>query len=110
MTAKLKPLTEVEFTRQVLTLAVRCGFLAAHFRPGRTARGWRTAMSGHVGYPDLTLCHPGRGLFLVAELKCGRGRLTVAQQAWLAAFRAAGVPAYCWHPEDWPEIERVLEG
>jgi hypothetical protein len=38
----------------------------------------------------------------------GLDRPTPHQQAWLADLRAAGVAAYCWTPEAWPEIERVL--
>lgn len=47
---------------------------------------------------------------MVAELKAGTGRLTAEQSKWLDVFRAAGVPAYCWRPADWAEVERVLRG
>ncbi len=101
------PLTEAEFTAQVLELARLAGWRSAHFRPARTAAGWRTAVQGDGrGFPDLVLL---RGAAIVAvELKVGRGKLRPEQAAWLAAFAEAGAAAFVWRPEDWPEIERVL--
>lgn len=106
----LPAITEAAFTKQVLDLARVFGWRSAHFRPARTANGgWRTAVSGDgVGWPDLVLCRGA--VILVAELKVGRGKATPEQQAWLAAFRAAGVPAFEWRPEDWEAIEAVLRG
>jgi hypothetical protein len=102
--------TEADFTRQVLALARLCRWRAAHFRPGLTrSGGWATAVQGDgAGFPDLILVKPGR--VVVAELKVGRNRPTPGQRAWLQAFESAGVPAYVWRPEDWPEVERVLGG
>lgn len=100
-------ITEVEFTSQVLQLAHLCHWRSLHLRPARTARGWRTAVQGMgVGFPDLLLL---RGeILMVAELKVGRRKPTPEQTAWLAAFMAAGVPAFVWRETDWTEIERVL--
>ncbi len=99
--------TEAAFARDVLTLAKRLGWRTAHFRPARTANGWRTAVQGDgAGFPDLVLLKGER--VLVAELKVGRGKLTPEQAVWIAAFEAAGVPAYCWRPADWKDIESVL--
>lgn len=99
--------TEAEFTRQVLQLAKLRGFRTAHFRPARTARGWRTPCQGQAkGFPDILFVRHSR--LFVAELKVGRGQPTEEQSAWLAAFRAAGVPAYLWRPENWAQIEEVL--
>src|SRR5437763_860370 len=68
------PVTEAAFTRQVIALARLRGWRAAHFRPGRTARGWRTPVQGEgVGFLDLVLV---RGRVVWAELKSARGRLT----------------------------------
>jgi hypothetical protein len=47
---------------------------------------------------------------LVAELKVGKNKPTAAQAEWLSAFRAAGVPAFVWRPQDWPAIEQALRG
>jgi VRR-NUC domain len=107
----VRPVTEAAFTGQVLTLARLLGWRRAHFRPARTAGGWRTPVQGDgAGFPDLLLIQASAGRLLVAELKAARGRLTAEQAAWLRAFEAAGVPAYVWRPADWPEIERVLRG
>jgi len=99
--------SEAEFTDAVLALALACGWRRAHFRPARTAKGWRTAMQGEKGFPDLVLVRVA--VLLEAELKVGRNKPTADQVQWLAAFkRVQGVLVYEWQPEDWPEIERVL--
>jgi hypothetical protein len=100
--------TEAEFTRQVIQLAGLRGWRSAHFRPGLTKGGqWRTAVQGHgKGFPDLVLVKPGR--VVVAELKVGRNAPTPEQREWLAAFAAAGVPAFVWTPGQWADIERAL--
>lgn len=100
--------TEAEFARQVLAYARICGWRSAHFRPGLTLGGeWKTAVQGDgVGFPDLILVRGTR--MIAAELKVGRNAVTMEQQAWLAAFEVAGVPAYTWRPADWTEIERIL--
>jgi hypothetical protein len=108
-TPTLQPLTEREFTAQVLGLARLCGWRSAHFRPGRTVTGWKTAVQGDArGFPDLLLLKGD--VLIAAELKVGNNRLSPQQAAWLAAFRAAGVAAYLWYPRDWPEIEQVIAG
>ena len=99
--------TEAGFLKTVLQFAKLHGWRSAHFRPAWTADGWRTAVSGDgMGFPDLVLVR--RGVFLVAELKTDRGRTTAEQDAWLAAFQAAGVAAYTWRPSDWPAIAATL--
>jgi len=91
------------FQRQVIDLAAFLGWRCAHFRVARTARGWRTPVQGHNGFPDLVLARDGRVLF--AELKAGKGKATADQLAWLNAI---GDNAYLWTPKDWPAIEAVL--
>jgi hypothetical protein len=101
--------TEARFLGMVLKLAKMKGWRTAHFRPARTATGWKTAVQGDgKGFPDLVLVKGSR--LLVVELKVKRGQLTQEQQAWLLAFKGAGIEAHCWRPRDWPEIERVLMG
>ena len=53
---------EDEFLRAVLEMAGILGWMAFHPRPARTAHGWRTALSGDPGYPDLTLAKAGHPL------------------------------------------------
>lgn len=110
----MKPkLKESEFLTQVIQYASMCGWLCYHQRPAQTAHGWRTAMQGDKGFPDLLLCRPANkwrpGEIIFAELKTRTGKLRPEQQAWLLALAGVeGVKAVCWRPEDWPEIEAVL--
>lgn len=99
--------TEAQFQDMVIDLARLCGWRVAHFRPGRTAKGWRTPVSGDGGgFPDLVLLSGSRQL--VVELKSQKGRLSAEQNVWLNAFRLAGVEARVWRPADWPEIQQTL--
>ena len=77
------------------------------------ALGWesyhtRRSIGSDPGFPDLMLLRGN--VQLIAELKTMTGKPTPAQEKWLAAFRAAGVPTYVWRPCDRPEIERILKG
>lgn len=92
---------------QVIALARLYGWRVAHFRPARTAKGWRTPVEGDgAGFPDLILV---RGTELLAvELKGPRGRLTAAQGAWLVALEAAGAEIHEWRASDWGDIQRRL--
>ena len=55
----------------VTDLATVYGWRWAHFRPAKTARGWRTPVSGPLGkgWPDLVLVRDRDGRMLFAELK-----------------------------------------
>lgn len=62
-----------------------------------------------AGFPDLLLIKPPR--LLVIEVKTERGRVTAAQESWLALFAALpGVTALVARPSDWPAVEAVLKG
>lgn len=98
--------SEAEFTQAVLDLAQSHGWRRAHFRPARTAKGWRTAMSGDPGFPDLVLVR-GRAV-LFAELKVGRNKPTAEQQAWLDALDQTRALVFLWTPDDWSKIQEVL--
>lgn len=118
MGARVKSLklTEAEFTRQVIDLAHARGWLVMHQRPARTSKGWRTAISGDIGFPDLVMVRDGRLVF--AELKVGKNKMSAAQERWIeqlqsvrsvAGVRANSVMAVEWRPEDWDCIELFLE-
>ena len=47
---------------------------------------------------------------MVLELKAERGRYREGQEAWLAAFRSAGVDARTIRPEQYDELVRELAG
>jgi hypothetical protein len=107
-TIRLKSLTEAEFLRQVLELAKLRKWRRAHFRPGRTKTGWRTAVQGDgKGFPDVLLIRGCR--MVVAELKSATGRVTSEQWDWFWAFQGYGAEAYVWRPDDWDQILKVLE-
>ncbi len=104
----LPTMTELDLMAGVLDLARVLGWTRAHFRPGRTAHGWRTAVSGDgVGFPDLVLVRPPR--IVVAECKAQTGRTTTAQTRWLSDLAACGLDVYTWRPTDYPDgIAAVL--
>lgn len=87
---------EDEFMRRVINFARSRGWKVYHTRDSRRS---------DPGFPDLILI---RRYVLVVELKIAKGRTTAAQAEWLAAFRAADVPAVVWRPADWPRIQEVL--
>ncbi|HLM96761.1 MAG TPA: VRR-NUC domain-containing protein [Acidimicrobiales bacterium] len=110
MTTAATTMTEQELLDSVVELAHLFGWRVAHFRPARTAHGWRTPVTADgAGWPDLTLV---RERIVFAELKSARGRLSVDQQDWLHALGHAGAESHVWHPTDWTDgtIERVLRG
>lgn len=97
---------EDAFQATVVEFAQLNGWKVCHFRPGRTAGGWKTAVAADgAGFPDLVMA---RERVVFAELKSTTGRLRPAQRSWLEALRRAGAEAYCWYPTCWPEIETVL--
>jgi hypothetical protein len=105
------PVEEV-FQHDVIELAHTLGWRVAHFRPALTKHGWRTPVSADgKGFPDLILV---RDRVIAVELKRdhAKGRtkseLSVEQEEWLEAFRAAGIEAYCWRPVDTDEIFDTL--
>jgi hypothetical protein len=103
--------TEREFQRDVLALAKANGWRRAHFAPARvTRRGvekYETPVRGDGrGFPDLILLRDG--VMLVAELKTDTGRTTKEQEAWLRAFREAGIAASVWRPRDMNLITKAL--
>src|SRR5690606_30546187 len=89
-TAATADMTEAQLQANVLELCRWLGLLVYHTYDSRRS---------HRGWPDLAIV--GTHL-MVRELKSARGRLTVDQQRWLEALRAAGVDADVWRPEDWP--------
>jgi hypothetical protein len=99
-------LSERSFQVSVVTLARLRGWRLAHFRAAWTRDGWRTAMAGDVGYPDLTMTRGGRLVF--AELKASSGQLRPDQQVWIELLRETPAEVYVWRPDSWDEIERVL--
>lgn len=106
MTAR--PMSETDLLACVLDLCRLLHLRTAHFRPARTALGWRTAVSGDgKGFPDLVIV--GRVGVLFRELKGERGRHSKEQNEWRAALRVAGADAGTWDPQDWRSGEIVRQ-
>lgn len=98
---------ENDFQERVIYLAHLYGWKVAHFRPARTQEGWRTAVAADgKGFLDLVMV---RERLVVAELKYGNNDLSDDQRNWFDWFKRAQVETYTWWPEDWDEIEKVLE-
>ena len=102
-------MSERQLQDAIIELAKLLGWRIAHFRPAMTREGWRTAVQGHVGFPDLVLLRPPRLIF--AELKSKRGRVDFEQATWLNGLNEVkGVEQYCWRPADWElgSVEDIL--
>ena len=63
-------------------------WLWCHFRPAYTAKGYRTAIEGHKGFPDIVAVHPARGILLFCEVKPNGGKLSPEQIEWRDALYA----------------------
>lgn len=105
--------SEADFQAAVIEFARLTGWLVFHVSDSRkeVRRGGVSRLVGDElakGWPDLALCHPRRGVFLVRELKSNRGRVTPEQKRWLEGLRAAGVDADVWRPRDLPAVQQTL--
>ena len=89
-------MTEDDLLRAVLELCLYRNCHAHHSRPARTVNGWRTAIQGNPGFPDLVIVGT-RGV-LWRELKAPRGRVTPEQARWIAQLQRAGADADIWRP------------
>lgn len=89
-------MSEEELQDAVIEAAQLQGWVCVHHRPARTEAGWRTAIQGQKGFPDLVLARDGRVIF--AELKSAKGKPTADQLIWLEAL---GDLARLWRPADW---------
>ena len=99
---------EKDFQAVVVELAKWAGWHVYHALPVQNTNGrWRTAMVGHVGFPDLVLAHAQRGV-IFAELKTSIGKLSNAQHEWLTILKAAGAETYVWRPTDLAQIKLIL--
>lgn len=96
-------LSEDALLARVLDTAMLYGWRVHHGRPCRTAKGWRTAITGNPGFPDLVLARDG--VVLLRELKSDTGRVEPEQATWLAAVGPLGG---VWRPRDWDVIVAEL--
>ena len=101
-------MTEAELQEAVIDLAHLLGWTVAHFRPARTAQGWRTPVAADgAGFPDCVFV---RDRVVYAELKSAKGAPSAAQRRWLDQLDRAGAETYVWRPADWMDgtIESTL--
>lgn len=98
-----RKMSEANFTNTVIEMAMTFGWRVAHFRPAETKKGWRTAMTGHIGFPDLVLARHEQVMFV--ELKSDTGKMRPDQEAWA---KAIGPNFQVWRPGDLKKIERLL--
>jgi len=104
-TTPSKPMTEAIFTTTVLQIAKWGQWRAVHIRNVMLGDGRYTVpYQGDSGLGDLILARADRGVLMV-ELKVGRNKPTVKQQAWLDA---AGADGRLWYPENLDAIRAEL--
>jgi hypothetical protein len=93
-------MTERELQDAVIGMASLLNWMVLHQRPARTQNGWRTAVQGNPGFPDLVMVRNRR--MIVAELKAQRGQIGFDQATWLNRLKdVPGVEDYVWYPADW---------
>lgn len=98
---------ERDFGSWVEDLLTLRGWIWQHQRPAQTAKGWRTAISGTPGFPDLVAVRGCRLLFV--ELKSDKGRLSVEQRVWAQHLMEASQREYhVWRPRNRPAILAAL--
>lgn len=87
-----------------VTTAEWNGFVMATAR----LNGWAIAerASTEPGFPDLIAIRDGH--LLVWKLTTVRGKVTAAQEKWLALFAGAGADARAMRPSDQAEVIAVL--
>ena len=106
-----RAMTEAAFTARVIVLAHELGWKVVHFRPARTAKGWRTPCEGDAeGWVDLILISVKQKRTLFVELKSEKGHITPAQEEWLETLRQAGEVPQVWRPSDFQYICEFLKG
>lgn len=122
----MTPRSEQELLDATIDLAKAFQWLVHHDRPARTANGYKTAIQGHAGFPDLVLARAGVVLFRELKGYDARGRLgklTADQIDWGARIDPLTAPARTakpggyiapfvrqhwlfdvWTPDDWDDL------
>jgi hypothetical protein len=96
-------LLEDDWKDWVIDLAAWGKWLVQHVRPARTSQGWRSAIQGYKGAPDLLLARDG--VVLLPELKTNTGQLRREQRVWLNHLGPYGC---IWRPKDWEAVAATL--
>ena len=99
-------ITHEELDQLFLKVAHGFGWKAAHFRPAKTSKGWRTAVAGDgKGFLDWVLV---KDRVLVIELKTQDDQLRPEQKEWVKAWEDAGVEVHAFWPKDWDGLVQSL--
>ena len=112
MARRARLITETELQGAIIEYVHKLGGAVAHFRPAKTAHGWRTPVAADgKGFPDLVICVNGRTLF--RELKRQSpttSKLSPEQEACGEWLTDADSDWGVWRPMDWLDgtIEREL--
>lgn len=107
----MRGISEAIFQKNVMDLAKTYGWRRAHFRKVRAVRKngqqyWETPVAGDAkGFLDLELV---RERLIKVELKVRPNKMTKEQNEWFDAYCKASIECYCWYPEDWSQIIKVL--
>lgn len=98
---------EADWQRQVIQLAMTFGWMVQHSRVSKVGDRHMTAITGHVGFPDLVLAHRTKGVVFV-ELKAEKGSLRKEQVKWRDTLVDAGAEWYLWRPDDLMQVMKRL--
>ena len=91
--------TETMMVNDIVREAHSFGWMVHHDRPALTGRGWRTALQGDAGFPDLLLLRAG--VVAAWECKSAIGKVTPPQQQWLDEWaKVPGVSVRVVRPAD----------
>ncbi len=103
-------LSEAAWQQRITDLASVRRWAWLHLRPARTAKGWRTPVSGPLGagWPDLILIRRDR--LVAIECKATTGKPTDEQAAVLSLLaQVRHVETHLARPTDWEKIMKVLQ-
>ena len=107
---KVFRINEAALQAAVIELARMTGWKVMHQRPAQIRPGkWVTPVTGDVGFPDLVLAHPSRGV-IFAELKTAIGKVSPEQRLWHDTLKAGGAEVHVWRPADISTIRQRLQG
>mgnify|MGYP001607744474 FL=1 len=101
--------TETMMVNDIVRAAHDFGWRVHHDRPAFTGRGWRTALQGDAGFPDLLLLRNGR--IAAWECKSATGKVTPLQQACLDDWaKVPGANVRVVRPDDLESAYKFLAG
>ncbi len=100
--------TEADLGSWVEDILHQFGFRVAHFRPAKTEKGWKTAVScDGQGFYDYFAIKPPR--LMLVEIKSETGVIAPEQRVWLDLGTGLEiVETYLVRPSDRDEFQEIL--